>query len=127
MPKQTRERREYMYGYNRLPHVRERQRLHDQTPKRKEQQRWAKIKRIFGLTRLEWESIFNAQNQSCAICGTKTPGIQQGWQTDHVPDTTIVRGILCRYCNIGLGVFRDSPELLDKAKQYLLHAGEKNV
>src|ERR1017187_4921784 len=100
VPKQTRERSEYMYGYNRRPYVQEKQRLHDLTPKRKEQQRWAKIKRLFDLTRLEWESIFNSQNKSCAICGAKTPGIQQGWQTDHVPGTKSVRGILCRYCNI---------------------------
>jgi hypothetical protein len=50
----------------------------------------------------------------CAICSRTAPLI-----ADHCHQTGRARGLLCRACNIGLGVFRDSPEVLGKAIAYL--------
>ena len=65
------------------------------------------------------------QNFVCAIC-EGDPG-QKGFHIDH--DHTCcpskgscgecVRSLLCGLCNAGLGNFRDSPELLNKAILYL--------
>lgn len=38
---------------------------------------------------------------------------------DHCHRTGKIWGLLCDDCNMGLGKFKDSPELLEKAKQYL--------
>lgn len=51
---------------------------------------------------------------SCQICGRTERLV-----LDHCHDTLTVRGILCQWCNTGLGQFRNSPELLIKASLYL--------
>jgi hypothetical protein len=63
------------------------------------------------------------QGGGCAICGTAA----SKWHVDHdhacCPSIytcgKCIRGILCRDCNVGLGNFRDSPELIECALTYL--------
>lgn len=43
---------------------------------------------------------------------------------DHSHKTGKFRGLLCNACNKGLGFFKDSSELLDKASAYLKLSGE---
>ncbi len=51
---------------------------------------------------------------SCKICGsTKNLAI------DHCHDANVVRGILCKNCNMGIALFQDSQDLLTKAINYL--------
>jgi hypothetical protein len=57
---------------------------------------------------------FRALGDSCAICGTT-----ENLVIDHDHATGAVRGILCGFCNSGLGYFRDHPDLFDRAKAYL--------
>lgn len=54
----------------------------------------------------------------CDICGSP-PTSRRRNCIDHCHTTGIVRGLLCEDCNKGLGRFKDSPELLNKAVQYL--------
>ena len=54
----------------------------------------------------------------CAICGgVSTDGRRLAVDHDHI--TKDVRGLLCQPCNVGLGVFGDSPEVLRLAADYL--------
>lgn len=41
---------------------------------------------------------------------------------DHRHGTAVVRGFLCRNCNIGLGMFKDDIGLLDAAARYVAGA-----
>lgn len=56
------------------------------------------------------------QLRECIICG-ESQKLQLAIDHDH--RTGRVRGALCSRCNLGLGHFRDSPELLRLAALYL--------
>lgn len=51
---------------------------------------------------------------ACIICGD-----EGGLVVDHDHRTGRVRGALCQRCNMGLGHFRDDPELLELAAMYV--------
>jgi hypothetical protein len=51
----------------------------------------------------------------CVICGDSGKLV-----VDHDHKTGAVRGMLCASCNLGLGKFKDDPELLEFARIYLL-------
>lgn len=59
------------------------------------------------------------QHGVCAICGASEAGGRGEWHSDHDHETGLLRGMLCHYCNIGLGDFRDSVQLLLAAARYL--------
>ena len=44
---------------------------------------------------------------------------------DHDHESGEVRGLLCRYCNVGLGKFSDEVQLLVKAASYLMEGAKK--
>jgi RNase P subunit RPR2 len=70
----------------------------------------------YGLTEGEYQDLVLFQNNICAICNkpnNKTLNI------DHDHKTGKVRGLLCHYCNIGLGLFKDDIDVLNKAINYL--------
>ena len=54
------------------------------------------------------------ETKECVICGSDEKLV-----VDHDHKTGKVRGMLCNHCNRGLGHFRDDPELLEFAAQYL--------
>lgn len=60
---------------------------------------------------------YRALGDKCMICGSQVSGQNKHLDHDHKDDH--VRGILCGGCNIGTGMFRDSPERLRSAAQYL--------
>jgi len=74
-----------------------------------------------------FKEMLRLQGGSCAICKSEKPDGNNGWHLDHDHSCCegintcgkCVRGILCSSCNKGLGHFRDSPELMQKAIWYL--------
>lgn len=58
-----------------------------------------------------------SQQSRCAIC--LTTHSQADLHVDHCHATGTVRGLLCSFCNTGLGLFRDNPEALRMAVRYL--------
>lgn len=74
----------------------------------------------YNLTLEEFNSIFEQQRGVCAICSASMP-----LAVDHNHETDVVRGLLCRSCNCGLGMFKDSAVLLNQAIQYLQPTGVK--
>lgn len=55
----------------------------------------------------------------CDLCGET-----RDLNIDHCHNSGLVRGILCRSCNVGLGIFKDNKELLAKAIDYLTAGGQ---
>lgn len=81
------------------------------------------IKKLYGITEEDFNNLYESQGGKCAICGKPLDMISANKNNaahiDHDHETGKVRGILCRFCNIGLGLFKDNLELLDRAKEYL--------
>lgn len=67
-----------------------------------------------GLTPEEIQAIRVQQNNACAICLSPDPT-----DLDHCHDSGKVRGLLCKHCNRGLGAFKDSLALLERAAMFL--------
>ena len=79
------------------------------------------FKRKYGLTLAAWHDMFAAQNGQCALCAEILDASNiASIHVDHAHDTGKVRGLLCNFCNTGLGMFRDSPDLMQKAAEYIL-------
>jgi hypothetical protein len=84
---------------------------------RKAQERDAHLRRTFGITQADYEELLARQGGGCAICGKK-PG-KISLHVDHDHETGEIRGLLCVGCNNALGQFRDDPELLSRATDYV--------
>lgn len=84
--------------------------------------------RTYGITATEYENMFIDQGGVCWIC--KTPPKNNRLSVDHKHEKgerkkdprlkrPRVRGLLCWKCNPALGKFRDNPEYLRRAADYL--------
>jgi len=90
-------------------------------------QRKSKLKRNWGMTLDQFDSLLRAQGGGCAICGSKEPGGTGRFHVDHCHATGSVRGLLCTRCNTGLGQFRDRPDLLRQAANYVEVGGPLGI
>lgn len=74
----------------------------------------------YGLTLEAYNAMLKEQGGVCAICGKDTPtATKKRLHIDHCHEINEVRGLLCHHCNVGLGAFKDDPELLRRAIAYL--------
>lgn len=71
------------------------------------------------ITPEHYAELFNKQQGKCAICAKSYKIEPQMFAVDHDHTTNEIRGLLCRKCNLAIGLFNESPELLLKAVQYL--------
>lgn len=86
-------------------------------PEAKAKDFWYRRTLAHGITREQWESMFARQGAACAACGDAlTP---ETANTDHCHATGVVRGILCRLCNVAAGFLEDSPARARKILAYL--------
>ena len=76
------------------------------------------LKKRYGLSPQEKQSMLDDQNNCCAICKIEFDDAK-ATHVDHNHDTNELRGILCRNCNLGLGHFKDSKNLILDAVKYL--------
>lgn len=105
--------------YNKKYYKNNRERLRSNSAKYKEtnaasdrKRRWKK----YGIKDLDKaELLRKTWNNYCQICKNHVP---RGC-VDHDHITGLVRGMLCRSCNTGLGAFKDNIESLLSAVKYL--------
>jgi hypothetical protein len=65
--------------------------------------------------------LLGVQGGGCAICGSIDPKFSRKFFcVDHDHCTGKVRGLLCHSCNLGLGHFKDSLDLIQSAQSYLI-------
>lgn len=74
----------------------------------------------FGMTMADYDAVVQSQLGLCAICGG-TLSDPRGFypHIDHDHATGKFRGVLCFSCNGGLGNFKDSPEVMRAAADYI--------
>lgn len=65
------------------------------------------LKKNYGITLAERDTLFEAQGSKCAICHSKSTS-GKGWHVDHCHKTKKVRGILCAHCNLMIGHAKDN-------------------
>jgi hypothetical protein len=74
--------------------------------------------RRYGITKQEYDALFNAQNGRCAIC--KRPPTVRRLAVDHRHKDGKVRGLLCWKCNkFVLGGSNEKLDILREAVAYL--------
>jgi len=72
------------------------------------------LKTRYGITVAQRDALIQEQEGKCAICGEAKQLV-----TDHCHKSRVVRGMLCRTCNLMLGYAYDNPDILEKAIAYL--------
>lgn len=65
------------------------------------------------------QDLWEQSNGKCEICGVPRAECSYELCLDHDHTTGELRGFICRHCNYGLGNFKDSPEILREAADYL--------
>lgn len=71
-----------------------------------------------GLTIDQFHALYENQDFSCKICSRVLIGFKS-IHVDHDHKTNRVRGLLCANCNTGIGLFKDSVDLLVRASEYI--------
>lgn len=80
--------------------------------------RHEQLRSVFRIGIEDYEKMLADQGGVCAICGTSDSG-KFTFAVDHNHKTNRIRGILCHWCNKGLGQFYDNPKNLRRAADYL--------
>jgi len=111
-----RKKREYLS----IPENREKNRIYarEYAKKRPEMQR-IRLLAKYGLDEAGYDILLHKQDGKCAICGKEHNGKHNVFAIDHCHKSNVVRSLLCKQCNVGLGNFFDDPEVLRKAAEYL--------
>lgn len=98
---------------------------HYNKPEVREKARDNMLKRTYGISLEDYNTILENQGGTCAICDkyilTQDPNasVPSSMPLDHCHNTGRIRGILCTNCNHLLGKAKDDVELLKEAIEYL--------
>ena len=80
------------------------------------------LKRLYGMTLGEYDSIRLRQGNRCAACRrypAKEGRLSMRLAVDHDHETNRLRGLLCHSCNIALGWAEDSSDRLRMLADYI--------
>ena len=64
-----------------------------------------------------FHELYDSQYGRCAICGDEID--LEDCRIDHDHESGEVRGLLCTSCNTGIGLLKESPDILQSAIEYL--------
>ena len=95
--------------------VHERQRL-ETDPKFAASKHDEHLRRKYGITLEDYKAMVERQDGLCRVCRRRPT---EKLHVDHCHDAMMLRSLLCRGCNFGLGEFEDNPEFLRAGADYL--------
>jgi hypothetical protein len=80
-------------------------------------------RQTYNLTETSFRHIWRRQEGKCAICGIHEDDYQKEtgrkFCIDHDHSDGRVRGLLCRRCNLAIGLLEDNPDTIKAAAVYL--------
>ena len=82
--------------------------------------REANLKHRYGINLVDYNQMLSEQDGKCKICKTEAKRLV----VDHCHTTKRVRGLLCSPCNTGIGMLKESENILRRAINYI---NEHNV
>ena len=80
----------------------------------KDRRRASNRKRLYGMSKEEYDTLLLKQDNKCAICRTV-----EHLHVDHCHDTQQIRGLLCGKCNTALGLANEDPTRLEAMASYI--------
>ena len=97
------------------------QAAYSKTPRGQANAKRAVLKFNYGITLEDYNLQLTQQNGRCAICNTDSPGgrHKKSLYVDHNHETGKFRALLCHNCNAGIGHFKENPEFMQRAIEYL--------
>jgi hypothetical protein len=85
---------------------------------RKKTCRTDELRRVYGMSLADLEARITGQHGVCMICSRK---FKRSPDVDHCHKTGLLRGLLCRGCNVGIGALGDDWWVAAKGAIYLLY------
>lgn len=79
--------------------------------------RVAKLLCLYGLTTTEYQILLDKTGNICPVCRQSFDGRIPC--IDHNHENGVIRGLICRKCNLALGLFDDNIDILINAIEYL--------
>lgn len=74
------------------------------------------LRERFGIGLYQYQKMYEEQGGKCYLCGS---GESRNLAVDHCHSSGNVRRLLCSQCNQALGLFKDNPDVLRKAAEYV--------
>jgi len=76
------------------------------------------LRNLYGITLEEYNKLYKTQKGLCLGCNEPDKDRQLSVDHDHLTDK--IRGLLCRNCNVVLGLIEDKPNTLIRLRDYLI-------
>lgn len=86
---------------------------------RREAAHAARILKVYGITKAQYDALYALQGGRCALCQRAT-GATKKLAVDHDHETGKVRGLLCGTCNKIVGHARDDGMFFKRGYWYLI-------
>lgn len=84
------------------------------------QKEWGKsLKKNYGMTAETYAKMLAHQGGKCAICALPERVVGYRLSVDHCHTTGKVRGLLCKRCNVAIGLLNESASVIQNAAAYL--------
>lgn len=102
-----------------LEEARAKDKLRKQKPQSKTKKKDSYLKRVYGISLIDYQNLMAVQHGKCAICQTSKCRSGKAFAVDHCHKTGKIRSLLCQSCNTVLGSVQEDVNILKAAIAYL--------